>query len=71
VIPYDPPDTCTRTGAERLAARIALFWRQQGHEVETRVVMVSAGKKHGAIVFGVRSNMVGGLPASMPRGELK
>lgn len=58
-------DACSREGAERLAKMVAAFWAKRGLDVVTTVVDTGAKAEHGlsgANVWGVRSNMVNGMP---------
>jgi hypothetical protein len=52
-------DHYTKAGAKALAERIERFWRSQGY----RGVTVQAHQIPGFDMWGVRSNLVAGLPA--------
>lgn len=54
------PNGLSQAGAEALAARIKEYWVTQGYpKVETRIEKAQIGPH---LIFGVRSNMVGGVP---------
>ena len=58
----DTVETLTEEGALRLAAKVRKFWRERGHIVEVRIV---EDARRG--IFCLRSEMIGGLPASVVR----
>jgi hypothetical protein len=50
-------------GAERLAEELATYWQIRGFpNVKTWVVAEHANDNNIGTVYGVRSNLVGGLP---------
>lgn len=58
-----PPEGVTLEGARRHAQLIAAYWAKRGFDVAPRVEEVASGQPHGmALVWGVRSNMVNGMP---------
>jgi hypothetical protein len=61
-ISYTPPqgDYLTRYGASILAGVIERYWKKRGYE-GVRVEWYET--KPGSDTWGVRSNLVGGLPA--------
>ena len=66
VEPPDLPDFSTKAGAQKLAATIANYWRARGATVtvETFVVLGAEGRN-----YGIRSNLVNGLPVQDGRGR--
>ena len=63
---YIGPDHCTKSGAETLAKRIGDYWRMKGRqEPVMRVEPFVAARKGRTEVpswYGIRSDMVNGLP---------
>jgi hypothetical protein len=60
----NPRELSTETGARELAEILVRYWRDQGADVAIRVESVTRSvSKDGRAVFGVRSNLVNGLPA--------
>jgi hypothetical protein len=58
-------DTLTKTGAERLAARLDAFWHAQGAKTVRHWVVAASGSRNvkpHRPVFVVRSNLVRGQP---------
>lgn len=58
-------DACTREGALRHAKIIAAYWAKRGFDVLPRVEDTGAKAEHGrdgSTVWGVRSDMVNGMP---------
>lgn len=53
-------DTCSRRGAVEIARRIETYWQERGYLVETSIEAADA--LNFASVFGVRSDLVNGLP---------
>lgn len=62
-------DTFSKLGAQDLAGQIRDYWVRQGYLVETWIVDERNGrggkKDVSAIVYGVRSNLLNGLPLEM------
>jgi hypothetical protein len=56
------PDNLTEDGARVLARSITQHWFARGHVILTWVEPIDINKK--TRVFGVRSSLVGGLPAA-------
>lgn len=62
-MPYSEiDDLLSRAGANALCRTIRTYWHRKGHEV--RVEPYEFGEDS----WGVRSNLVAGLPAGMRRG---
>jgi len=66
----DPNDTLSEAGARQLATAIERYWHSRGHSgvkvtVEHATLLGAASKSgtHGS-VHVIRSNLIGGLPAS-------
>jgi hypothetical protein len=63
-------DHCTHNGAVRLAERIMTFWRTNGYEVRCAVApsvyTTATGQQIDTMLYGVRSNLVNGLPSRPP-----
>ena len=57
-------DFMTEAGATTLARRIRLYWMRKGYEVEVRIVDSHVGDTKGK-VWGVRSDLVNGMPTSL------
>jgi hypothetical protein len=58
----DELDNLSAPGAQRLSEMIRSFWRAAGFSnVETQIV--HSGGSPGSPAYGVRSNLIGGLPA--------
>ena len=55
-------DATTYDGALRLSHKIAAFWRTKGRSVIANVVQVTDRDTRKAPVYGVRSDMMNGLP---------
>jgi transposase len=55
----------TERGAKILAKRIERYWRDEGHSVRCQVV--NDGITDNYPHFGVRSDMINGLPAKLAR----
>lgn len=58
-------DACTRDGANRHAKMIAAYWAKRGFDVLPRVEDTGARAEHGrdgSVVWGVRSDLVNGMP---------
>ena len=61
----------TREEAERAAAKINAFWRARGHDAGARVVKQQVGHDwEGKHTYGVRSDLVNGLPRAPKRRRL-
>ena len=63
-------DGSTREGALRHAQIIAAYWQRRGFDVVTEIVDTGAKAEHGlggTAVYGVRSNMVNGMPQKAKR----
>ena len=60
-------DPLTHAGAAELAARVGLYWQKRGYRVSTRIEDQSSARTKGAggVVFGVRSDLVNGLPRDL------
>lgn len=58
-----PPEGVTLEGARRHAQLIANYWSKRGFDVVPRVVEVASGSSYGlGTIWGIRSNMVSGMP---------
>lgn len=63
-------DGTTREGALRHAKIIAAYWQKRGFDVVTEVIDTGAKAEHGlsgTAVYGVRSNLVNGMPQRAKR----
>lgn len=58
--PPDLIDYSTKAGAEQLATRIQRYWHERGHRTVVVETFVVPGTKNRC--YGVRSNLVNGLP---------
>jgi hypothetical protein len=56
-------DHLTSDGAHALARRLRDYWWSKGRVVNTGIEPVSIGRE---TVFGVRSDLIGGLPQTIP-----
>lgn len=59
---FTHPESCDRTGAARIAAKIKAYWLARGHAVRTREVDAGFHPSIRASRFDVRSDMVNGYP---------
>jgi hypothetical protein len=57
-------DQSSPAGAAELGRRIRAFWADAGFD-NIRVEVIRAGGPHESPVYGVRSDMIGGLPPAM------
>jgi len=58
----------TRDEAERAAAKINAYWAKRGHEVNAHVVKLPVpGFDGGRSTFGIRSDLINGLPPKRKR----
>lgn len=58
-------DYLHRGGAAQLADRIVKFWQKRGHDVGARIELASDWAR--GPIYGVRSDLVRGLPADQIR----
>jgi transposase len=61
----DAPDTLSKGDAEKLARRITAYWRDQGYSVACWIEQSGTSQRHK--FWGVRSDLVNGLPAKLAR----
>ncbi len=61
----NPPNHTCKTGAEALARRLRAHWKKLGHTVEFRTELFGDPEDPEAALYGVRSNLVNGLPPGM------
>lgn len=57
-----PRNLSNQDGAKTIAAEIKRYWAKRGHAVEVRLVGAYSEGIDGRGVYGVRSNLVNGLP---------
>jgi hypothetical protein len=56
-------DHMTEQGAKDLSYKIRFYWAQQGYYITTEVVRVRVASSHnGKSAYGVKSNLINGLP---------
>ncbi len=55
----------SKTGAEALARELRAHWKKLGHVVEVRTELFGDPENQEAALYGVRSNLVNGLPPGM------
>jgi hypothetical protein len=53
-------DNSSAPGAAELGRRVQAFWRTAGYDI--RVEVIHAGGPRESPIWGVRSDMIGGLP---------
>ena len=58
----DEGDLCTQAGAHELARRIEAYWRKGGYTSVVTFVERKIKSTTGGEIYGVRSNLVDGLP---------
>ena len=63
-------DWLSFAGACNLADALRKYWKRRGYDVEVRLEAVGRYEAHGKSrgYYGVRSNMVGGLPPGFKTG---
>jgi hypothetical protein len=59
---HDHIDQSSPAGAAELGRRIRAFWAEAGFD-NIRIEIIRAGGPHESPVWGIRSDMIGGLPA--------
>lgn len=57
-LPPDLPDYSTKAGAKLLMATIRNYWKFRGFNVTLEVYEIPGTPRH----FGIRSNLVNGIP---------
>jgi hypothetical protein len=55
------PDSLSEAGAQALADRLQRYWAHRGLQVRTRISVEKISKK---LLYGVRSDIVGGKPVT-------
>ncbi len=63
--PVKKPPPGSRAAANNQAKRIRRYWRDQGYDVAPQVLIVArnrAGRKKKEPIWGVRSDMLNGIP---------
>jgi hypothetical protein len=60
-------DQSSPAGAAELGRRIQAFWNSVGYDIQVEVI--HAGGPRESPIWGVRSDMIGGLPAAMGGGN--
>jgi len=61
-------EPCSLAGAELIADQVQAYWAARGHKVNCSVYQVSRQTRRGPAIYGVKSDMVGGLPATWKAG---
>ncbi len=63
---YIGPDHLKHANAEKLAQRLTEYWAKLGYnDVTTTTIVEVAAKTPDRVVYGVRSNLIDGLPPSL------
>jgi hypothetical protein len=59
----EPPDHCSAYAAGLLAVRLEQFWTERGYpKIRCEVIQTTSSEVKYLAAYGVRSNMVNGLP---------
>ena len=59
---YDPEDPLTKTGAERLSAKIYQYWKDKGKEIKIWAEPFVDKRVSTHNMFQIQSNLYRGLP---------
>lgn len=65
--PPDLPNYLTKDGAKRLLTTIRNYWAYRGYDVSLEIVELPGAPRN----FGIKSNLVNGLPRARRRSPVR